>query len=78
MSRLRQDSGEPKEIILALNPNMEGESTCMYINRQISNFKSQNLRLKITRLAHGLPTGADVQYADETTLTRALEDRREY
>ncbi len=65
------------EIILALNPNMEGESTCMYISRQIrSRLAGRNL--KITRLAHGLPTGADVQYADETTLTRALEDRREY
>lgn len=63
------------EIILALNPNMEGESTCMYIKRQIANNK---LQIVVTRLAHGLPTGADVQYADETTLTRALEGRREY
>lgn len=73
--RLRQDSVEPREIILALNPNMEGESTCMYLNRQ---FKNQNSKVKITRLAHGLPTGADIEYADENTLTRALEDRREY
>lgn len=76
VSRLRQDSVEPREIILALNPNMEGESTCMYIDRKLKNSKTQ--KIKVTRLAHGLPTGADVQYADETTLTRALEDRREY
>ena len=63
------------EIILALNPNMEGESTCMFISRQL---KIKNLKLKISRLAHGLPTGADVQYADETTLTHALNNRREY
>ncbi len=63
------------EIILALNPNMEGESTCMFISRQL---KIKNLKLKISRLAHGLPTGADVQYADETTLTHALNNRREF
>mgnify|MGYP001576689299 FL=1 len=68
------------EIILALNPNMEGESTCMYLSRQLKNLFAQreNYKLKITRLAHGLPMGADIEYADETTLTRALEGRREY
>ena len=71
-----QDAGDrTQEIILALNPNMEGESTCMYISRQL---KIKNLKLKISRLAHGLPTGADVQYADETTLTHALNNRQEY
>ena len=54
---------------------MEGESTCMFISRQL---KIKNLKLKISRLAHGLPTGADVQYADETTLTHALNNRREF
>jgi recombination protein RecR len=63
------------EIILAMNPNMEGEATAMYITRQV---KSQNPDIKITRLAHGLPVGADIEYADEVTLTRALEGRREY
>ena len=63
------------EIILALNPNMEGEATCMYIKKQIANSK---LPIAVTRLAHGLPMGADIEYADETTLTRALEGRREY
>lgn len=61
----------PKELILALNPNMEGEATSMYIAKRISN-------IKITRLAHGLPVGADIEYADEVTLSRALEGRRQY
>jgi recombination protein RecR len=69
---------EVKEVILALDPNMEGEATCLYISRQISNFKLQDTNLKVTRLAHGLPTGADIEYADEVTLSRALEGRREY
>lgn len=60
------------EIIFALNPNMEGEATCMYIQKQIGG------KVKVTRLAHGLPVGADIEYADEVTLSRALEGRREY
>lgn len=63
------------EIIFALNPNMEGEATCMYITKQIRN---TNNEVRITRLAHGLPVGADVEYADEVTLMRALDGRREY
>ncbi|OGG30296.1 recombination protein RecR [Candidatus Gottesmanbacteria bacterium RIFCSPLOWO2_01_FULL_46_9] len=67
------------EIILALNPNMEGEATSMYIQKQILNLESRISKLiKVTRLAHGLPIGADIEYADEVTLTRALEGRREY
>jgi len=61
-----------EEIILAMNPNMEGEATAMYIYKKISN------RVKVTRLAHGLPVGADIEYADEVTLSRALEGRRPY
>lgn len=67
-----QDAGE---IILALNPNMEGEATCMYIAKVL---KAQPTTLKITRLAHGLPVGADIEYADDQTLTHAMEGRREY
>lgn len=63
------------EIILATNPTMEGEATAMYIQKQL---KIQNLKFKITRLAHGLPVGADIEYADEVTLSRALEGRRDY
>lgn len=69
------DSGEVAvtEVILATNPTMEGEATAMYIQRLIS-----PLGIKITRIARGLPVGSDLEYADETTLSRALEGRREY
>lgn len=59
------------EIILALNPTMEGEATSMYLRQKLHS-------VKITRLGMGMPTGGDIQYADETTLTRALEGRRNY
>ncbi len=62
-----------KEIILATNPTMEGEATAMYIDRLI-----RPLGVKVTRIARGLPVGGDLEYADETTLTRALEGRKEY
>ncbi len=71
----RIKSAKIEEIILATNPNMEGEATAMYIRREV---KSQNLKVKITRLAHGLPVGGDIEYADEVTLSRAVEGRREY
>ncbi|MBX4191483.1 MAG: recombination mediator RecR [Candidatus Doudnabacteria bacterium] len=64
------------EIILATNPSLEGEATAMYIAKQ---FKSPQLtHVKVTRLARGLPSGADLEYADEYTLSKALEGRREY
>ena len=63
------------EVILATNPNMEGEATAMYIKNQL---KVKSQKLKITRLGQGLPTGADLEYADEVTLSRALEGRREF
>jgi recombination protein RecR len=61
-----------REVILATNPNLEGESTAAYIHRQIAQHVP-----RITRLARGLPIGGDLEYADEVTLTRALEGRRE-
>lgn len=64
------------EIILAMNPNMEGEATSMYLVRKIRESGGQGVR--ITRLGQGLPTGGDLEYADEVTLSRALEGRREY
>ncbi len=74
--RRTKDLGQKlKEIILATNPNMEGEATAMYVTNKL---KTQNSKVKTTRLAHGLPVGADIEYADEVTLTRALEGRREY
>ena len=65
---------EVSEIILATNPTMEGEATAMYIDKQI---KNMNLDIKITRIGRGLPIGADIEYADEITLQRALEGRSE-
>ncbi len=70
---IRANSGEVKEIILATNPNLEGETTALYIQNQL-----KDLDIKITRIARGLPVGGDLEYADEITLTRALEGRREY
>lgn len=66
-----QDAGV-REVILATNPNLEGESTAAYIQRQIGGKVA-----RITRLARGLPIGGDLEYADEVTLTRAIEGRRE-
>jgi len=60
------------EIILALNPDIEGETTMLYLNKLLKPFN-----LKITRLARGLPIGSDLEYADEVTLTNALKGRRE-
>ena len=61
-----------QELILATNPNVEGEATAMYISKLVKPFN-----LKVTRIAHGLPVGGDLEYADEVTLTKALEGRRE-
>jgi recombination protein RecR len=65
-----------KELILATNPNMEGEATAMYIKNKVNELRVNGLR--VTRLGMGLPTGGDLEYADEQTLTRAMEGRREY
>jgi len=61
-----------KEIILALNPDLAGENTMMYLAQKI---KKNNLKIKITRLARGLPMGSNLQYADEITLSSALKNR---
>ena len=65
-----------KEVIIATNPTMEGEATAMYLRKQIHSLVS-NAQLLVTRLGMGIPTGADLEYADETTLTQALDGRRE-
>jgi recombination protein RecR len=77
MKRLREteNRGQIKEIIVATNPTMEGEATAMYIVKQL---KIENGDLRITRIGRGLPVGADIEYADEVTLGRALEGRSEY
>jgi recombination protein RecR len=75
----RASGSEIKEIILATNPTMEGEATAMYIAKQIKNEnQSAGRRVKITRIGRGLPTGADLEYADELTLQRAMEGRSDY
>jgi recombination protein RecR len=71
LNRVQRDS-TVKEIVLATNPNLEGEATAMYLERLI-----KPLGIRLTRLARGLPVGGDLEYADEVTLTRALEGRRE-
>jgi recombination protein RecR len=63
---------EVKEVILATNPNVEGEATAMYLAKLL-----KPLDVKVTRIAHGIPMGGDLEYADEVTLTKALEGRRE-
>jgi len=71
---------ETKELILATNPSMEGEATAMYITHQVNELKKKKLindSLRLSRIGRGLPTGAEVEYADSMTLSRALEGRRE-
>lgn len=70
LSRVRE--GNVKEIIIATNPNIEGEATAMYISKLL-----KPLGIKTTRIAHGIPVGGDLEYADEVTLAKALEGRRE-
>lgn len=70
---LHRLESEVTEIILATNPNVEGEATASYLSRLL-----KPLGLKVTRIARGLPVGSDLEYADSVTLTRALEGRQEY
>jgi recombination protein RecR len=68
----RIQNTEVKEVILATNPNIEGEATAMYISKIL-----KPLDIKTTRIANGVPVGGDLEYVDEVTLSRALEGRRE-
>jgi recombination protein RecR len=68
----RLGDNDVQELILATNPNIEGEATAMYISRLV-----KPLGVKATRIAHGIPVGGDLEYADEVTLMKALEGRRE-
>ena len=70
VARLR--NGEVEEVIMATNPNLEGEATAMYVSRLLS-----PMGVRVTRLARGLPMGADLEYADDVTLARSLENRQE-
>jgi recombination protein RecR len=71
LSRLQD--GVVKEVILATNPNLEGEQTAMYLSRLIT-----PMGIRVTRLARGLPFGTELEYADDVTLTRAIEGRQEF
>lgn len=68
----RIQAGAVREVILATNPNIEGETTAMYLSKLIA-----PLGVRVTRLAYGVPVGADLEYADEVTLLRALDGRRD-
>lgn len=68
----RLEAGGVREVILATNPNVEGEATALYLLRLLKPFQ-----VRVTRIARGLPMGGDLEYADEVTLARALEGRRE-
>jgi recombination protein RecR len=68
----RVESNHVREVILATNPNVEGDATALYLAKLL-----RPLGLRVTRIAHGLPVGGDLEYADEVTLSRALEGRRE-
>lgn len=68
----RIETGQVKEVIMATNPNTEGEATAMYLSRLL-----QGLSLKITRLAYGIPVGSHLEHTDDATLLRALEGRQE-
>lgn len=69
----RLNAGEVQEVILALNPKVEGEATAMYLARQI-----RPLGIRVTRIAHGVPIGRDLEFADELTLSQALRGRSEF
>lgn len=71
LSRLRDDT--VKEVIVATDPDVEGEATAMYISKLI-----KPLGIKVSRLAYGIPVGSDLEYADEITLSRAIDGRKEY
>lgn len=68
----RVKAAPPKEVIIATNPNVQGEATAMYLAQLL-----KPLNIKVTRIAHGLPVGGDLEYADEMTLARALEGRQQ-
>ena len=69
---LRIGEGDVQEVIMATNPDTEGEATAMYISRLL-----RPMGIKVTRLAYGVPVGSQLEYADEVTLSRALEGRQE-
>lgn len=77
IKRVTKPEDQIDEVIIATNPTMEGDATAMYIAKELKKIKNEKLKLKITRLGMGVPTGADLEYADELTLRQAIEGRRE-
>lgn len=75
LQRVKREGERVKEIVIATNPTMEGEATAMFLAKQ---FKVHSLQFRVTRIGRGLPIGADLEYADQTTLERAMEGRSEY
>ena len=69
---MRVSQGDVREIIMATNPDTEGEATAMYISRLL-----RPMEVKVTRLAYGVPVGGQLEFTDEVTLSRALEGRKE-
>lgn len=79
LDRVKKTGTEIREVILATNPDMEGEATAMYIKKRLDEIKTgTGLDFSITRLAYGLPMGASVEYADYGTLGKAIENRRSF
>ena len=74
IKRVESKENAINEVIIATNPTMEGDATAMYLSGKI---KDKNPKLKVSRLGMGIPTGADLQYADDVTLREALEGRRD-
>jgi recombination protein RecR len=75
LGRVAQPEPRITEIIIATNPSLEGETTALHLAKLL---RQQYPELKVTRIARGLPTGGDLEYADDLTLTRAMEGRSEY
>lgn len=73
---LKERLPETKEVIIATNPTMEGEATALYIEKMIRDVGYTSEQITVSRIGHGLPVGADIEYADGVTLARALEGRR--
>ncbi len=77
LERVQNTKYKVQEIIIATNPTMEGEATAMYLSKRLKELNIKHQSLTITRLGMGIPTGADLEYADDVTLTQSIQGRRE-
>lgn len=79
LKRVQEEGNEIKEVVLATNPDMEGEATAMYLRNKLQDIKnSRGLTFNVTRLGYGLPMGGNLEYADYMTLRKAMENRNKY